>query len=665
MTFLRLVVCSVGKLLVVGIVGALLWGVPARAYDMAPMVVTASRFDEDQDLSPGSISVIRPEKTEGEFKTLPDLLQQSVGVHITEIQGHGGYTVASIRGSTSSQVAVYIDGVLANMASEAAVDLSTIPVDNVERIEVYRGHVPARFGVSGMGAVINVITKEADRADQTVSVGVGSLGEWKLSSRSSFNTGAGRSLLTTEFSGYDGDFSFHNTRDTGGTDADDYEATRQYNGYSYENVLYKWSDDAWKARLSYYHKDRDVPYSARQNDEVISGNPLYQKRTQDTRKWDISLARAFTAGEVEGSVYALFLDQDKHFRDPGGVRRGNMPSWSDFDSSRVEGGFQAGTWLGESQHVGLYGSWAYEDYDVDGDGGYEIYKTKHYGRHELKLTLEDSIFPFEGSDFEVVPMARYNHVGDDEEMSWSTAVSWPFSNHWRLKSSYGHYFRAPNFYEIFGDGVYIVPNEALDPEEGDQWDIGFHWSGCAVGAEATFSVTWFDVDTENLIVFVNKGPFQGRYENVDAAHVEGLEVEVGLNWERDSLVLGYTHMDSENLTQDDQYRGKPLPNRPENVWHVRTQHQFSPVLMGYAEADYFGDNYMDQLGEVIWSDYTKVNLGIKWQVRDDAVLSFGVDDVFDNTVGIYSYGYNTPGAPLTPDYPLEGRTWHISYVWRF
>ena len=87
--------------------------------------------------------------------------------------------MASVRGSTSSQVAVYVDGVLMNLGSEAAVDLSSIPVDDVERIEVYRGYVPAQFGAQSMGGVINVVTKNPRKPQTALSLGVGSFGRFK------------------------------------------------------------------------------------------------------------------------------------------------------------------------------------------------------------------------------------------------------------------------------------------------------------------------------------------------------------------------------------------------------------------------------------------------------------------------------------------------------
>lgn len=513
-----------------------------------------------------------------------------------------------------------------------------------------------------MGAVINIVTQGTWEATNTLMVGVGSLGLKKWSSRTSFPTGDGISLLTTELEGYDGNFSFHNTGGTSNA-ADDYQAERRFNSYSQENIMYKWEDDDWGLKLNYYHKNRDVPYSARLNWDTLENSDIYGRRRQDIQKKEVSLGRSFEARGVEGNLYLLYLQESKDFSDPTGVKRGNMPSWSKSDSSRIEGGLQLNKWIGDNNQLSFYGNWSFEDYDVDGDGGYSIYNIRHYSRHNLRLTMEDTIFPIRGSDLQIVPMVRYNSVGEDHGWSWSTAISYPIPEGWTIKSSIGHYFRAPGFFEIFGDGVYIVPNDKIEPEEGDQWDIGLRWDGDIGSARAGIGVTYFRTKTKNLIVFVSRGPFQGRYENIDEGEVEGLELEISAEWEKSSISLGYTHMNSTNLAVDDQYRDNPLPNRPENAWHVRFQQGFGSDLSGFAEYSYISDNYLDQLGEVVWSDYSRFDLGLKWQMKENLLMSLGINDVFDRTSNIHSYGVSLPGASLTPDYPLEGRTAYISLIW--
>ena len=111
-------------------------------YETEPITVEAKRPDWEATLSPGTVTVIRPEEFQGEQKTLPDFLKMVPGVHVREVNGKGQYTTVTVRGSTAAQVGVFVDGVLTNLGGDAAVDISTIPVSNVERIEVYRATFP-------------------------------------------------------------------------------------------------------------------------------------------------------------------------------------------------------------------------------------------------------------------------------------------------------------------------------------------------------------------------------------------------------------------------------------------------------------------------------------------------------------------------------------------
>ena len=131
---------------------------PPLKYSTPDITVEAKRPTWEDILSPGTVTIIRPEEFKGEQKTLPDFLKMVPGVHVREVQGKGQYTTVTVRGSTAAQVGVFVDGVLTNLGGDAAVDISTIPVSNIERIEVYRGYIPARFAGTFIGGVINVVS---------------------------------------------------------------------------------------------------------------------------------------------------------------------------------------------------------------------------------------------------------------------------------------------------------------------------------------------------------------------------------------------------------------------------------------------------------------------------------------------------------------------------
>lgn len=196
-------------------------------FTLEGVTVEAKRPDWEAKLSPGTVTVIRLDDYKGEQKDLPDLLKMVPGVHVRELNGKGQYTTVSVRGSTAAQVGVFVDGVLFNLGGDAAADISTIPVHNVERIEVYRGYIPARFGGTFMGGVINVVTKRPTKANVQASFGKSSFGGYKGNLQIDAPLGGGALMVGINRDQSDGDFKYKN----------------------FDN------DRTFKERLEWYHKD--------------------------------------------------------------------------------------------------------------------------------------------------------------------------------------------------------------------------------------------------------------------------------------------------------------------------------------------------------------------------------------------------------------------------
>ena len=202
----------------------------APEFELAGITVEAKRPDWESKLSPGTVTVIRPEEYKGEQKDLPDLLKMVPGVHVREVNGKGQYTVVTVRGSTAAQVGVFVDGVMTNLGGDAAVDISTIPVKNVERIEVYRGYIPARFGGTFIGGVINVVTKKPTKANISAELGKASFGGKSASLEVVSPLASGSLLVGLNYEAAKGDFPYHNyTMDS--------DIARASYRKSYENAL--------------------------------------------------------------------------------------------------------------------------------------------------------------------------------------------------------------------------------------------------------------------------------------------------------------------------------------------------------------------------------------------------------------------------------------------
>ena len=89
--------------------------------------------------------------------TVRDAIAQMPGVYM-DMAGNSGIT---LRGFSSTDILVLVDGQQMNSTYNSVVNFNEIPVENVERIEVLRGAASSIYGGHAVGGVINITTKEA------------------------------------------------------------------------------------------------------------------------------------------------------------------------------------------------------------------------------------------------------------------------------------------------------------------------------------------------------------------------------------------------------------------------------------------------------------------------------------------------------------------------
>jgi outer membrane cobalamin receptor len=157
---------------------ALAAAAPAGAADteleMERIVVTATRTAVPILASPDHVTVIdREQIAAAGASTVADVLQQAAGVEIADSGTAGSVKSARIRGSGSAQVLVLVDGVRLNDSRQGGADLSLLPVENIERIEVLRGGTSALYGADALGGVVNIITKSRAEKALTLTVSNG------------------------------------------------------------------------------------------------------------------------------------------------------------------------------------------------------------------------------------------------------------------------------------------------------------------------------------------------------------------------------------------------------------------------------------------------------------------------------------------------------------
>lgn len=93
------------------------------------------------------------------IRTVVDALRLAQGVAIFSNGGPGTEANARIRGGSSSQTLVLIDGAIVNSGTLGSYDFSNLTTDNIDRVEILRGAQSMLWGSDAMGGVINIVTK--------------------------------------------------------------------------------------------------------------------------------------------------------------------------------------------------------------------------------------------------------------------------------------------------------------------------------------------------------------------------------------------------------------------------------------------------------------------------------------------------------------------------
>ena len=140
----------------------------------------------------GDVSIVERAAIERSGATgVADVLARLPGIEIARNGGLGNSTSVFIRGAESRFTAVYIDGVRVDSQATGGASWESIPLAQIDRIEVLRGPAAAVYGSDAIGGVIQLFTHKGEAGvSPYVGVGIGSLGLRKIEAGVSGATGA-------------------------------------------------------------------------------------------------------------------------------------------------------------------------------------------------------------------------------------------------------------------------------------------------------------------------------------------------------------------------------------------------------------------------------------------------------------------------------------------
>ena len=109
---------------------------------------------------------------------LCDLLSEVPGIFTRSRSGNAQDEFIEIRGLTT-ELLILVDGVpyykASHLAGAAAVDFRTLPLENIERIEIVKGAGSAIYGSMAAAGVVNIITRKPEEGEIAISLEGGTL----------------------------------------------------------------------------------------------------------------------------------------------------------------------------------------------------------------------------------------------------------------------------------------------------------------------------------------------------------------------------------------------------------------------------------------------------------------------------------------------------------
>ena len=456
------------------------------------IMVTATRTETPVSQLPDSVSIISREQIDQhKATTIFEALRSVPGLNIRKSGSIGRQSEMTIRGSSTSQVLVMIDGVQVNSATTGTFNFANLTTDNIERIEVVRGAQSTLYGSDAMGGLINIVTRKGK-------------GKPKFSIRSEFGTLERTFNESINSSGSLGKFNYsvdvaRVDSDGRGSD-DDYDKTNISSKFGYKisetinfDAAMRYNDSMVALDDGAFKQD---PNRFSQNEDFNMNAVVNQSLTD---WWSQSLKFSFADSDL------VSIDR----ANPGTAETSNS-------RFRLDTQIYTGNW----QHTLKYRDidtfvvgFEFENQSADNRTFDEtLINRGWYFQNQLKLW--DRFFFNAG-----LRLDDNNTFGKDVNPKLSIAYHLKETDT-KFKANYGKGFRGPTLNQLFFPNF---GNPILDPEESESYDLGFQQY--LFDDKFFFGVTYFNNRFSNLIEAVDTGGFVFEARNLGFVRTEGIEAE--------------------------------------------------------------------------------------------------------------------------------------------
>jgi vitamin B12 transporter len=586
----------------------------AHSLELNPVVISATRLEQPLSEVLSSVSVItRQDIEKSQSPSLADLLQGEAGFEFGRNGGPGSTTSFFLRGQNSINVVLLIDGVRSQVDGIGSLQVSDMPLAQIERIEILRGNTSALYGDAAVGGVINIWTRQG-RGEPAA------YGSVTLGSRNTFGTNAG-------LGGTVNDLSFNVQGGRNGSDgfsamnpAMNRLANPDKDGYSNEHVSAK-LDQKIDADFNVGLRLQSVRSQA----NFDSGNAYAGDKPTDIHLLNSRNDQATVyARKAITADWVSTLDLSH-----ASLGYENKKNSTLLNDGTLKGIQDALRW-GNSVHVRTQSSLSFgldkstDQYNASGDYGYGMRReglgyyagwTEKIDRLTLQLNARRDQIQLNQTYDNTVPR------NDQSINSGLMGVGYALTPAWRVTATVSTGFRAPTAYEI-STNTQVKSENYVSKEMGASYATG----------NALARVVYFQTQTRDAIDYDS----DYRAVNIGQTENKGLEATLQSQWMGTNIKASVVDQNPRNVTL-----AMPQARRAKTYGSIDISRPVAGFDIGaklYASGERKDSPYSSAMlgGYSVWSFYASRKIDDNWTAR------VRLENIFDKQYQL-AYGYNTPG----------------------
>ena len=652
----------------------------AQSVKHKEIVIREDSKVQEMRKDPEPITVIDAKDIRGRATSLDHILSKAAGVKIRKSGGLGSSSRINIHGLEGKRVQLLIDGDPVN-SPDGNLTLDDIPIDLIERIEIYKGIVPARFGGDGIGGAVNIVIREFEDDYIDLSYQRGSYNTNRLTWVFKKNfLRPGIEFTTGGFYNYaDNDYEYQHNGQTLTRDHDMYRSGLLGLGFTFTKL---WFDEL-EIGLDIYFNKKEL--------QGLTEERIVEVQDAETR------ARNFAPGfNLEKNNFLLqgmrlendfmLLYSSMKFRDIY-AEMDFFPSDSDDKHEEIRNRLNLNYEITPQHSLNLNQTYRTSDYKPNDPLALEAVNVDVTGYPSslttsiLGLTYETRLFDGKfvnmlgvksfytktnvaASNLQYLTFQKtpYTNKTSYSTTGFSEALRYKITPWLSLKASYQHAIRVPDATEIFGDGYLVASNPDLTFEKGDNLNFGIFIDTYDFLSfyRLQFETNLYYRDITNYID-ISYGNTGYNYRNLGHIKIKGIDAELKLDVSKSLYLHGnITYQDIRDVLEFEP-DGTPNP-----TYKMKAPHK--PWFFSNFGAEYHKENVFmdDTFLKVFWESSYTYEFFYNWEltkvnprrVPTSFTHDAGLEMAFSNNSYIFSFEIqNLTDEELYNNYnmPLMGR----------